>query len=234
MASETNKILVKIYNQLVFDPARLLRSTWGTPSTLAPLPSTTRAPFVAGDPWFFWQECDLRGGPGVLSTSTMDVSICYILEPDFPGGASRSVPDRAATSTGCRPSPRPIYRGWAPVLSLRSCPMIGETMVRVGGSTEIVTGRRRRCGWLDAVARYAVRVGGITGIGSDGTRRALPVRTIRIANAYEWEGVITSNFPASKACSYHYSPVYEKPRGMEHRHLRSEARRISRDRLHLC
>ncbi len=38
---------------------------------------------------------------------------------------------------------------------------IGERMVEVGGEFGTVTGRRRRCGWLDAVAlRYAVRVNG--------------------------------------------------------------------------
>ena len=42
---------------------------------------------------------------------------------------------------------------------------IGERMVEVGGEFGTVTGRRRRCGWLDGVAlRYSVRVNGITDI----------------------------------------------------------------------
>ena len=40
---------------------------------------------------------------------------------------------------------------------------VGETMAKVGNEFGSVTGRQRRCGWLDLVAlKYAVRVNGVT------------------------------------------------------------------------
>jgi adenylosuccinate synthase len=39
----------------------------------------------------------------------------------------------------------------------------GATMARVGNEFGSVTGRQRRCGWLDLVAlKYAVQVNGVT------------------------------------------------------------------------
>ena len=39
----------------------------------------------------------------------------------------------------------------------------GEYLSKTGGEFGVTTGRRRRCGWFDAViARYATRVNGIT------------------------------------------------------------------------
>ncbi len=39
----------------------------------------------------------------------------------------------------------------------------GDRMIELGGEFGVVTGRRRRCGWLDLVAlRYAARINGLT------------------------------------------------------------------------
>jgi adenylosuccinate synthase len=38
----------------------------------------------------------------------------------------------------------------------------GATMARVGNEFGSVTGRQRRCGWLDLVIKYAVQVNGVT------------------------------------------------------------------------
>jgi adenylosuccinate synthase len=39
----------------------------------------------------------------------------------------------------------------------------GSTMARVGNEFGSVTGRQRRCGWLDLVAlKYAIQVNGVT------------------------------------------------------------------------
>ena len=52
-----------------------------------------------------------------------------------------------------------------------------ERLRELGGEYGTVTGRERRCGWLDLVAlRYAVRVNGITLARADEARRALGVR----------------------------------------------------------
>ncbi len=75
-----------------------------------------------------------------------------------------------------------------------------------------VTGRERRCGWLDLVAlRYAVRLNGITSLAltkldvlSDFDR--IPVCThYRLPN-----GNVTRDFPAHQSDFHHARPVYEE------------------------
>ena len=52
-----------------------------------------------------------------------------------------------------------------------------ERVRELGGEFGTVTGRERRCGWLDLVAlRYAVRLNGITAARADEARRALRLR----------------------------------------------------------
>ena len=76
---------------------------------------------------------------------------------------------------------------------------IGERMVEIGGEFGTVTGRRRRCGWLDTVAlRYSVRINGISEIAftkldvlshfeslkiTVGTARATPPTTSSLASS---------------------------------------------------
>lgn len=52
---------------------------------------------------------------------------------------------------------------WVQVHSRQDFGSDGEEIRRRGGEFGAVTGRPRRCGWLDLVAlRYAVRVNGLT------------------------------------------------------------------------
>ncbi len=66
----------------------------------------------------------------------------------------------------CWASPRPIRRGWArarfrPNRTMRSAKIIGQR----GREFGTVTGRKRRCGWFDAVlVRQAIKTSGIHGI----------------------------------------------------------------------
>ena len=54
---------------------------------------------------------------------------------------------------------------------------IGETLGERGREFGTVTGRKRRCGWFDAVlVRQAIKVGGIRGIALDQARRARRLR----------------------------------------------------------
>jgi adenylosuccinate synthase len=78
-----------------------------------------------------------------------------------------------------------------------------------------VTGRERRCGWLDLVAlRYAVRVNGITTLALTkldilGEFPELPVCThYRLRN-----GAVTEHFPEHQSDFHHARPVYETLRG---------------------
>ncbi|MDH3540226.1 MAG: adenylosuccinate synthase [Acidimicrobiia bacterium] len=87
---------------------------------------------------------------------------------------------------------------------------IGGTMVDVGGEYGTVTGRRRRCGWLDAVAlRYATRINGLTEIALTKIDVLSEFDTLRICVAYEADGERFAELPRQQRVLYHCQPVYE-------------------------
>src|SRR5690606_16572867 len=62
---------------------------------------------------------------------------------------------------------------------------IGDTMIELGGEYGTVTGRRRRCGWLDLVAlRYAVRVNSLTSVFLTKMDILSAFDTIKVATGY--------------------------------------------------
>jgi adenylosuccinate synthase len=86
-----------------------------------------------------------------------------------------------------------------------------EQVRRLGGEFGTVTGRERRCGWLDLVAlRYAVRLNGFTSLALTkldvlSTFAQLPVcvrYTLR-------DGTESGEFPAHQSDFHHARPVYE-------------------------
>ena len=86
----------------------------------------------------------------------------------------------------------------------------GEALRKIGGEVGVTTGRNRRCGWFDApIARYAVRVNGLT----DFFLTKLDVLTgwekIPVCVAYEIDGVRVEELPASQTDFHHAKPIYE-------------------------
>jgi adenylosuccinate synthase len=86
----------------------------------------------------------------------------------------------------------------------------GEALRKIGGEVGVTTGRNRRCGWFDApIARYAVRVNGLT----DFFLTKLDVLTgwekIPVCVAYEVDGKRVEELPASQSDFHHAKPIYE-------------------------
>jgi adenylosuccinate synthase len=86
----------------------------------------------------------------------------------------------------------------------------GEALRKIGGEVGVTTGRNRRCGWFDApIARYAVRINGLT----DFFLTKLDVLTswekIPVCVAYEIDGKRVEELPASQSDFHHAKPVYE-------------------------
>jgi len=86
----------------------------------------------------------------------------------------------------------------------------GEALRKIGGEVGVTTRRNRRCGWFDApIARYAVRVNGLT----DFFLTKLDVLTgwekIPVCVAYEIDGVRVEELPASQSDFHHAKPIYE-------------------------
>jgi adenylosuccinate synthase len=86
----------------------------------------------------------------------------------------------------------------------------GDALRKIGGEVGVTTGRNRRCGWFDApIARYAVRVNGLT----DFFLTKLDVLTgwqkIPVCVAYEIDGKKVDELPASQTDFHHSKPIYE-------------------------
>jgi adenylosuccinate synthase len=91
---------------------------------------------------------------------------------------------------------------------------VGDTMIELGGEYGTVTGRRRRCGWLDLVAlRYAVRVNSLTKIFLTKMDILSAFDTIKVATAYQSGDERYDHFPSQQSVLYHCEPVYEELEG---------------------
>ena len=72
-----------------------------------------------------------------------------------------------------------------------------------------VTGRERRCGWIDLVAlRYAVMINGVTKLIMMKSDVLDTFDTIKVCNAYEVDGKLTDAFPYSIDDPERVKPVY--------------------------
>ena len=88
---------------------------------------------------------------------------------------------------------------------------IGDTMIELGGEYGTVTGRRRRCGWLDLVAlRYAARVNSLTKIFLTKMDILSAFDTIKVATAYRAGDDHYDEFPSQQSVLYHCEPVYDE------------------------
>ena len=90
----------------------------------------------------------------------------------------------------------------------------GDLMIELGGEYGTVTGRRRRCGWLDLLAlRYAVRVNSLTKIFLTKMDILSAFDPIKVATAYRSGDDRHEHFPAQQSVLYHCEPVYEELAG---------------------
>ena len=91
---------------------------------------------------------------------------------------------------------------------------IGETIRKIGREYGTVTGRPRRCGWLDAVAvRYAAALGGVDEVTIMLLDVLSAVNELKICTAYELDGKRITNFPADAFLLERCKPIYETLRG---------------------
>ncbi len=88
---------------------------------------------------------------------------------------------------------------------------IGERIRTVGAEFGTVTGRPRRCGWLDAVIlRFAVRVNGLTGIALNKLDTLTGISKLKVCVAYKKDGAQICDFPSDISELEGCEPVYEE------------------------
>ena len=86
---------------------------------------------------------------------------------------------------------------------------VGELLCSVGHEYGVTTGRKRRCGWFDAViARYAAEVNGLTDVALTKLDVLSAFDTIKVCVAYECDGVRYDYFPMQQSVLHHAKPIY--------------------------
>jgi adenylosuccinate synthase len=90
-------------------------------------------------------------------------------------------------------------------------PADGEILVEVGREYGTTTGRKRRCGWYDAVAgRYAARLNTLTELVITKLDVLSAFETIKVCVAYEYEGERYEDFPPNQTIFNKCKPVFEE------------------------
>jgi adenylosuccinate synthase len=91
---------------------------------------------------------------------------------------------------------------------------IGQRLGERGREFGTVTGRKRRCGWFDAVlVRQSVAVSGVTGVALTKLDVLDGLETIRICTGYRLDGRTLDHFPAHAADQAAVEPIYEDIEG---------------------
>ena len=90
-------------------------------------------------------------------------------------------------------------------------PADGEILVEAGGEYGTTTGRKRRCGWFDAVAaRYAARLNSLTELVITKLDVLSAFDSIKVCVAYEYEGERYDEFPPNQTVFNKCRPVFEE------------------------
>lgn len=93
---------------------------------------------------------------------------------------------------------------------------VGEILSELGCEYGTTTGRKRRCGWFDAVLlRYAVRVNGLTSITLTKLDVLSQLASIKICTGYEYEGKVYEEFPSHQTIFHKCNPIYEELEGWQ-------------------
>lgn len=92
----------------------------------------------------------------------------------------------------------------------------GDTIREKGHEYGVTTGRPRRCGWLDTVIlRYAARVSSLNSLALTHMDTLGDFKKVSMCVAYEYEGKILKDFPASLKVLEKCKPVYEEFEGWD-------------------
>jgi adenylosuccinate synthase len=92
---------------------------------------------------------------------------------------------------------------------------VGANMAKIGNEFGSVTGRARRCGWLDLVAlKYAVEVNGVTELYMMKGDVLSGFETLKICTAYKYKGEVLKHFPYNIEPE-NVQPIYTEMKGWQ-------------------
>ncbi len=91
---------------------------------------------------------------------------------------------------------------------------IGQTLGEKGHEFGVVTGRKRRVGWFDAVlVRQTCAISGVTGIALTKIDVLDGFETVKICTGYRLRGNVLDYFPSHSADQAEVEPIYEEMEG---------------------
>jgi adenylosuccinate synthase len=215
-ASEKNVWLERVYGLDPFDVEAVVSQTLGDAERLAPYVADTS----------LLVDRALRGGQRVLFEGAQG-TLLDLDHGTYPFVTSSSpVAAGAAVSFGIGPQRIDEVVGVSKAYVTRvgegpfPSEIVGPAQARVrelGGEFGTVTGRERRCGWLDLVAlRFAVRVNGISSLALTKLDVLSTFDEIPVCVRYRLpDGSETEDFPAHQSDFHHCAPVFETLPGWE-------------------
>ena len=93
---------------------------------------------------------------------------------------------------------------------------LGERLGKIGNEFGTVTGRKRRCGWLDIVMlKKAITVSGINGLVLTKLDVLDTFTDIKICTSYKIDNQIFEDYPSNMSDHQHVIPIYETLKGWE-------------------
>jgi adenylosuccinate synthase len=218
---DKNRILSRIYNQLPMKPEEIADEYLGYADRLLP--------YVADTSLVLWEG--LRAGKTVLLEGAQG-TLLDVDHGTYPFVTS-SNPTSGGALVGAGIGPTEISEvigvAKAYISRVGTGPFpteladeTGDRLIELGGEFGVVTGRRRRCGWLDVVAlRYAARINGLTKLFITKLDILSNFEKLKVAIAYEAAGRDPGDptrdryhdFPRQQTVLYHSTPVYENFEG---------------------
>ncbi|HXF36743.1 MAG TPA: adenylosuccinate synthase [Actinomycetota bacterium] len=212
---EKNLVLTKVYNRLPLRAEDIVRDYLGYAERLAPYVADTSA---------LLHEA-LRAGRHVLLEGAQGTML------DLDHGtypfvtSSNPVAGYALASAGIGPREvdRVIGVTKAYVTRVGAGPFPtedpgpdGERLGARGREFGTTTGRKRRCGWFDAViVRYAARLNGLTELFLTKLDVLSGFRSVKVCAAYRCEGELHEDVPAHQSLIHRAEPVYEELEGWD-------------------
>ena len=93
---------------------------------------------------------------------------------------------------------------------------IGDYLIEKGAEFGVVTGRRRRCGWLDLISlKYSVRVNTLTELFITKLDVLSGLDEIKLCVGYKNGDEVIADYPYQQSILYNAQPVYETFKGWE-------------------
>ncbi|GII94671.1 adenylosuccinate synthase [Sinosporangium siamense] len=212
---EKNQVLTKVYNRRGIDADKVLAEYLGYAERLKPHIADTS--LVLSKALDEDKVVLLEGGQGTLLDIDHGTYPFVTSSSPTSGGACAGAgvpPNRLTKIIG-------ILKAYTTRVGSGPFPTeldddMGEWLRQTGGEFGTTTGRNRRCGWFDAViARYAVRINGVTDFFLTKLDVLSGLERIPVCVAYDVDGVRHDEIPMTQTDFHHAKPIYEELPGWQ-------------------